>query len=373
YYSAGIQFDASWDLTLGRTQHRLTAGLRLHTDHEERLQRNSTYTQTDGALVLDDLGLLGNAGNSEQNADALALYVRDEIQIGRLALSPGVRFESIQQDRTRWETRPAQTSDPSSRSDDNIRDQRENDTDVVIPGLGFAFDIGEGLVAYGGVHRGFSAPSNAPDVDPEQSNNFELGARFTRSNLFVDLGLFLTDYDNLVGTCTASSGTDCEIGDAFNGDAATVQGIELLTRTAFELTPRLRLPISLTYTFIDAQFDSDIADTDFFGEVSAGDPLPYIPRHQGLFTVGLESERWGSFLSFNYTDETCVRAACGPFETTESSAIFDASVFFRLRDQITFTATVENLTDNDVIVARTPYGARPNKARTAIFGVRVGL
>ena len=131
--------------------------------------------------------------------------------------------------------------------------------------------------------------------------------------------------------------------------------------------------MSLAYTYIDAEFDSDIADTDFFGDVSKGDPLPYIPENQALATVGVEGGRWGAFLSANFVDETCVRASCGPFEATDSSLLLDTSAFFAMSDRVTFTATVENLSDEADIVGRTPYGARPNKARTFTLGVRLEL
>ena len=124
YYSRGIDIDVQWTADFASTSHNFSAGIRRHFDHSERLQRNSTYTQLGGELVLDDLGLLGNAGNREQNADVWAFWLRDEIDIGRLQLSPGLRYERIEQDRTRWETRPGLTADPSSRDPDNIRDQR---------------------------------------------------------------------------------------------------------------------------------------------------------------------------------------------------------------------------------------------------------
>ncbi|MEL7451474.1 MAG: TonB-dependent receptor, partial [Pseudomonadota bacterium] len=184
--------------------------------------------------------------------------------------------------------------------------------------------------------------------------------------------LFLTDYDNLVGTCTAASGVDCEVGDAFNGDAATVAGLELSLSHVFA-TERLQFPVRLAFTYIDAEFDSDIADTNFFGDVSAGDPLPYIPETQGLISAGIEGAKWGAFVSGNYVGETCVRASCGAFETTDSSFTIDTSVFYEVNERITLTGTIENLTDELDIVARTPYGARSNKARTAFVGVRVGL
>ncbi|MEM6512934.1 MAG: TonB-dependent receptor [Pseudomonadota bacterium] len=373
YYSTGIQTELAWTASFGGFDHNFTAGLRIHSDHEERLQRNSTYTQTGGDLVLDDLGLLGNAGNAEQDADAIAIWIRDEIDFGRLVLTPGIRFESIDQERVRYETRVGLTVDPSSRADSNIRDTRENDVDVVIPGLGFVYAFDDSWTAYGGAHKGFSAPTNAPGVDEEESMNYELGLRYDGIRLFADVGLFLTDYDNLVGTCTASSGADCEVGDAFNGDAATVAGLEFLLQADYPLGRSLTVPIRVAVTLIDAEFDSDIADTDFFGEVTAGDPLPYIPEFQAYISAGLERDQWGVYASINHVDEACVRASCGEFEQIDASTLLDLSGQYRFSESLTFTAAVENLTDEADIVGRTPYGARPNKSRTAMIGIRIGF
>lgn len=373
YYSKGIEVDARWAMSVGDTTHSFSAGIRRHYDQEDRLQRNSTYTQVDGALVLDDIGLLGNAGNREQNAEVWAFWLRDEIDFGRLQVSPGFRYEIIDQDRTRWEIRTGLTTDPSSRAASNVRDQRENNISVLIPGIGFVYDMASDWSAYGGVHKGFSAPSNAPDVDEEESINFELGFRLDADNTFADIGLFLTDYDNLVGSCTASSGVDCEVGDAFNGDAATVEGLEVTVSHLFATAGQLEIPVRLAYTYINAEFDSDIADTDFFGDVSAGDPLPYIPENQALLSVGLESERWGLSVSANFVGDTCVRASCGPFEKTESSTLFDTSFFYQINDRLVATAGIENVTDENYIAGRTPYGARPNKPRTATVGLRLTL
>ena len=235
------------------------------------------------------------------------------------------------------------------------------------------YEFSDEWSAYGGIHKGFSAPSNAPGVDEEESLNYELGLRFGDGDTVADAGLFLTDYDNIVGTCTASSGVDCEVGDAFNGDAATVTGLELTLSHVFATSGSLRFPVSLAYTYIDAEFDSDIADTDFFGDVSKGDPLPYIPESQGLLSVGVEDTSWGAYLSASFVDEACVRASCGAFEETDSSTKLDASFFYTLSEQITLTATIENLSDEDDIVSRTPYGARPSKSRTAMLGIRLVL
>jgi len=373
YYSKGVEISGRWASTWAERDHNLSFGVRRHYDQEDRLQRNSTYSQVGGELVLDDLGLLGNAGNRVQNAEAWAFWVRDEINLGDLTLSPGLRYEMIDQDRTRWETRPGNTLDPSSRAASNIRDQRANETNVLIPGIGFVYEMSEEWSLYGGAHKGFSAPSNAPGVNEEESTNYEFGVRFDRESTFLDVGLFLTDYDNLVGTCTASSGVNCEVGDAFNGDAATVEGIEVSFEHLLGSFDSLQIPLRLALTHINGEFDSDIADTDFFGAVSAGDPLPYIPETQGLISIGMESLNWGANLSANYVDEACVRASCGSFERTDSSTLFDAAFYYQVNESLRLTATVENLTDELNIVGRTPYGARPNKTRTAIVGIQVAL
>ncbi len=371
YYSRGVQGGFNWQLTTGALEHDLEFQLRYHEDEEDRLQRNSTYTQIDGALVLDDEGLLGNAGNRVQEAEAWSAYIYDRIEFGNWVFTPGLRYEDIDQKRTRWEIREGLTDDPSSRDPDNLRDTRSNSTDVWLPGLGVLYNISSSLAVLGGVHKGFSAPSNAPDVDEEEAINYELGFRYADDRFSADVIGFYTNYDNLLGECTSSSGSDCEIGDAFNGDAASIYGIEI--EAGVELLPNrsISMPLQLTYTYMDAEFDSDIADTDFFGDVSEGDPLTYIPDHQMLRTLGLVGGRWSTYLSANYVDDVCVRPSCGPFEKTDDSLVFDISASYDITQAINLYARVENLTDEEDLMARQPYGARPNKDRNAAVGVRV--
>jgi len=71
YFSRGVQFGFGWDVMTGDWSHAISIGVRVHEDEEDRLQRNSNYRQVSGQLVLDDLGLLGNAGNRIQEAQAL--------------------------------------------------------------------------------------------------------------------------------------------------------------------------------------------------------------------------------------------------------------------------------------------------------------
>ncbi|MGI9259155.1 MAG: TonB-dependent receptor family protein [Gammaproteobacteria bacterium] len=373
YFSRGIQFGLDWDFQSGQARHELRMGLRFHEDEEDRLQRNSTYHLEGGQMVLDDFGLLGNAGNRIQEAQATAFFVHDRIEWRDWVFTPGFRYEDIDQARTRWETRLGRTVDPSSRAGSNIRDTRENQTDVLLPGVGVLYNLSDKLSVFGGVHKGFTAPSNAPNVDEEESVNFEMGLRASAGRMFADLTLFVTDYDNLLGVCTASSGVDCEVGDAFNGDAATISGLEFALTHDFSGSPGTAIPFSLSYTHMDATFDSDIANTDFFGDVSAGDPIPYIPEHKLNALIGIERNRWSGYLSAVYIDETCVRASCDVFEATDDVLIVDISAQYSVNDRLTVFGRVENVGGEEALLGRQPYGARPNKATTTSLGIRYGL
>ena len=100
-----------------------------------------------------------------------------------------------------------------------------------------------------------------------------------------------------------------DIADVFNGDAATVKGVEARFLTDLAPNGHYALPLSLTYTYIDGRFDTDIADTDFFGNVSVGDPIPYVPEHQLHGTLGVEWQDWRASLGVNYIDEVCTRVS----------------------------------------------------------------
>lgn len=364
YFSRGVQLKLNWNAGMGALSHDLEVGLRYHEDEEDRIQRIDAYTQKDGRLVLHDLGTLGHraAGNRVQEAEAVALHVRDEITYGDWVFTPGFRYEDIDQKRTRYDTKDGQLR--------VFRSTRKNDTEVFLPGLGILYRATPSVSLLAGAHKGFTAPSNSPGVNEEEAWNYELGLRYASDSVRGELIGFYSDYENILGECTASSGTDCTVGDAFNGDAATVQGVEAMLTANLEAGSTLDIPVSLAYTYIDSEFDTDIADTDFFGDVRKGDPIPYIPEHQMKVAIGLESPQWAVNLSGSYVDEVCVRASCGAFERTDSLFVTDLSGSYKVSANVTLIARVENLFDAEDIAGRHPYGARPNKARTGMLGIR---
>lgn len=366
YTSRGIQASTEWQIEAGDTSHTLQAGLRYHEDEEDRLQRNDSYQQLNGQLILTETGLEGNAGNRIQDAEAWAVYILDRIEWGAWTLTPGLRYESIDLSRVDFDTG---SSDPASRDPDNLKGTRSNDVDVWIPGMGLLYDISDRTRLVAGVHKGFAAPGNKPGVDPEESINYELGVRFVGDRLQLDVIGFFNDYENLVGICTNSSGSDCEPGDAFNGEGVHVPGVELSLAADLGSAGQWQFPLILTWTWMDAEFQTSF-DSDFFGDVEAGDPVPYAPNHQGLLTLGAEGNRFAAWLSLNYVDSVCTQASCGPFEQTESATLFDLALSYTIDESWSLYANAENLSDEQYIAGREPYGARSNKPRAFNAGVR---
>ena len=350
YFSRGVQM--LWQYRRGA--HQLEVGARYHRDEEDRLQHQDALAQRGGRLALVDGGTPGVAvGNRIQDADARSLYAQHRVRSGPWLVSLGLRHEDIRQSRTRYGD-PARTT---------VRDRRENRYAVWLPGAGLIYGMNPRLDLVAGVHRGFSAAGNSPDADPEEAINYEAGMRWRGDSYSLEAMTFLSDYDNILGECTASSGADCDVGDSFNGDAATVQGLELSLRAS----GRWRgygVPLHLSYTWTDAHFDSDIADTDFFGDVAAGDPLPYIPRHQGQLGLGLESANWSWDARLRLVDAVCTLASCAPGRRTQSLAILDLALHYSLTPGARIMVKLENATDAMDLVSRHPYGARPGKDRS---------
>ncbi|MDT8319005.1 MAG: TonB-dependent receptor [Xanthomonadales bacterium] len=371
YFSRGVQAEATLAFDTGPLAHSLRAGFRYHEDEEDRLQRQSTYTQINGSLVLDDFGVLGNAGNRIEEAEALAVWIYDTIEVGRLSVSPGVRIEDMELTRVRFEDRIGRTDDPASRAEDNVRDRRKNDLTVVLPGVGVRYALTPDLGLIAGVHKGFSAPSSSPDADEEESTNWEAGFRYSGSLGSLEMIGFWNDFENLVGVCTVSSGSSCEVGQVFRGDAARARGLETRLSTDWPSAPGIALPFEVTWTWTDAEFRSDLADSAFFGDAEKGDPIPYVPDHQFHISQGLIWQRWAAYVSLNYVDEVCAFASCGPFEQTDSLTTVDASVHFDLTPFVQLFVLGQNFNDEDGIAGRQPHGARPNLDRTFVGGLQI--
>ena len=366
YYAQGLQTVLGTRFATGRASHELEVGLRVHRDQEDRYQNDDRFRMQGGQLVLTRDGAPGTQDNRVGDAEALSLFVHDTISFGKWILTPGVRYERIDLASTRYSTATGRR--------DVVLSKVETEVDEVIPGFGATYLLSDALTLFGSVHRGFNPPGPASGSLSEKSVNGEFGLRWNQGGLGTELVGFINEYSNLVGTCTASSGGSCNLGDQFDGGEARISGLEASLNYDFNEGGGVSVPFSLAYTFTRAEFrNTFVSDFDEWGNVTSGDRLPYLPEHLVHAEIGLAGERWRLGLAANYLDDMRTEAGTGPGERTDSAVVWDLTGGFQLNDRVELYARVENLSDETYVVARRPAGARPGQPRSGFVGVRVGF
>ena len=373
YKSEGIQSVLNWQTAFGGMAHDVTVGLRVHEDEEDRFQEEDAYRLEDGTLFLTTAGAPGSQSNRLSTGEAIALFVEDRIRWDRLTVTAGARFEDYELTRKDYDTAdPARANGPER--------VRTLDDQIVVPGVGVLYDVSDELTLLAGVHKGFAiaSPGNTTS-EAEESVNYEAGGRYSRGAFSLEAIAYLNDYSNLLGTCTNSSGGGCTIGDQFDGGAVDVQGLELTASwDAAELFQTdLSVPVSLVYTWTDAEFQEAFeSDYEPWGDVEAGDELPYIPENQLTLSAGLEGARWGVNLQGNYVDETRARAGQGaipPGQRIDARWIADAAIWFDVTETIRLRAKAENLFDEEYVASIDPAGLRPGKPQEVLVGLEVSF
>ncbi len=372
YVSRGVQAKLTWDLQAGNTDIALTTGIRVHSDEEDRLQKQDSFRMQDSLLVSTSVGEPGSTTNRISSADAVSFFVDTDIRRGHWIFTPGARVENIDMRRLDFAT------DDPTRMQGPVR-IRENSVSVLIPGLGALYVFNDHWRILGGIHKGFNPPAPGSEASEERSTNFEFGARFDQGRVNMEAIYFLNDYDNLVGTVTASTGGSGPIGDQFDGGDVIVQGLELSGNFALAgLIGDYEVPVSMQYTWTaEAEFRNAFdSGFDPWGNVATGDELPYIPQHQLRVAAGIEGAAWGLNLSANYVGRMRTTAGQGPFvpeDTINSHVVWDVSASWRFSDSVSSYIKIDNLFDEIYIAARRPAGLRPGLERTAYIGLTLTL
>jgi Fe(3+) dicitrate transport protein len=394
YGAEGLDATASWDFTAGETTHRVEFGARWHSDYGDRFQWDDIYTQAaDGSAARTTAGVPGTQDNRRGETDALALYVQDRITAGRLTLTPGIRFESIDYADIRRSTAPATLSQITSVTSKTI--------DYYAPGLGLTWAQNDNLTWITGVHRGVSPPgpgSSGNALEEETSLGFEAGLRYNnRRDFSVELIAFHTAFTNLIVEANAGGGGSA--GQTSNIGKVDSTGLEL----ALAYDPSIsrgwsvRNPWNLSFTRTRAVLGNDVNATGNSGSVAEsifsggakGNSLPYIPRYQIALGTGLESGTWGLYLDSYYQPRTWASANNSPFlinpdasaaaglqpaldsryGRVDAHLLVDVAVHYRLSERTHLKLACTNLLDWEYISSRVPIGPRPGAPRLVSLGL----
>src|SRR5690606_32763506 len=179
---------------------------------------------------------------------------------------------------------------------------------------------------------------------------------------------FYNDYQNMTDVCTLASGClDENLDRQFDAGKARIYGVEAYATHEAKLPSAFKLPLSLAYTYSQGEFLTSFQSLDpIYGAVVSGDSIPYLPPHQLTATLALEHRFGGANASFNYVARMREVAGSGALvdaRATDEQIWLDTGVFGRPLPWLIIYGNVRNLTGAQNLVARRPYGARPNAPR----------
>ena len=362
YTNEGYQF--SINTTLGI--HDLTVGYRDMEDSESRIQAHEYSDQAaDGSLsaLYGYVGLSGS-NNRLRESSATSYYLQDTMDFGKLDVTLGYRSEDYDQRHRRW----GEGAGPNLTA---VRITSVRDTfatnDHTTSSFGATYDLSDSVTLVAGFHEGMTPMFGA---DPEEADNTELGIRYSEGTTSLEAFYFSSEYSNLSAECTLVSGAACnpEESAVFSGGAADVEGIEFSGSWVFE-GDGVSYPVALAYTSTDATFNNS-SESDYFGVVSAGDDLPYIPSSSMSLVAGFVSDN-GLSGNMRLIDvgSSCSIAACGTYNKINAHTIIDLNIRKALTDSMDIYAIIENVSDDADIISRAPSeGARSQKPRTIKVG-----
>lgn len=364
YYSQGIQSDLDWQIDWMGYDHTVSFGWRFHQDQIERNHFEEQYVMRSGKLERTNIPTNYPAVNREK-ADAWSVYIQDAITLDALTLTAGVRGEFID-------------SEYQNLAEGKSEDWLEKSTQVWLPSLSGFYKLNEQVGFLFGVHEGYipTSPKQDPRIEPEKSINYEVGTRFALEQTNGEVVAFFTDYENLKESCTFSSSSVCasQIDQEYNGGAVDIFGLESSIAHTFALTGDIDMPVSLVYTYTKGEFKQAL-DSDFsmWGNVVAGDPLPYLPEHQTTLNIGLSATDWQVSLLIRYVGEMNETAGSGEVYSgvkTEALTVVDLSASYDFGDKGIVYAKIDNVLDEVEVVSHRPFGARPSKPQQFFIGYK---
>ena len=359
YLSQGVQVN----LDISQGAHLISVGARQHKDEMDRFQPTEVFDQMNGSLVYQSTTLATGSNNRQEEAKATSLWLLDDWQVSeQLNIHLALRYEDVSSSRVQYADVGRSVIDST----------RSNDSDELLPGASFTYDLDEQWQALAGFHQGFSPLGGGAKATeaPETSDNWEAGIRYRDGALFAEAIAFYSDFSNKAENCSLAS--PCSNGDtsgSFITGAAQITGLELQAGTTLQRTD-ITIPLQLAYTYTQAEISGN--NTSGFAD---GDQLKDVPEHIMSLRAGIEhANGWDSYAVAKYISDMCVTTGCNnsnnAFASTESLFVMDLITHYPLAQNVDVFLKAENVFDQQKIVSRTPDGARPNKPFTVSLGMK---
>lgn len=284
--------------------------------------------------------------NYKAKMDSYALYIQDEWNfLEDFTLTAGFRETWIE-------------SELSDTDDPDINEEKTSDShpvfsaglvwagieNLALRGLfaqGYKFPNLQQL--YTGTAHGGSLTLPNPDLDPETSNNYEIGARYENDTFYFDVGAFMSRSKDYITTQEVLGGAAQQF---MNVNKAKAHGVEL---SAGYTIKQLYLTPYVTGAWLERKFESDDFSTWKTG----------YPDMTGRFGVRYEKD-FGKPDFTLFADLYCRAASEAEDETSDGAveklgswetANFTLGTYFGEERQYRFDINVNNIFDREYEMA----------------------
>ena len=370
YYVRGIEPRLRATYRMFGFSNEMDFGGRIHFETQERQQQNGDLPTSRNGVVVES--------NRRRNS-AYSAFIQNRFLFGNLTLTPGLRVERINFERT------------NRLANNGSGITGRTSLTQWVPGIGISYRAAEHATIFAGVHRGFAPPrtediiNNATggsiDLDPELSWNYELGVRSRPLNgLSLEATLFRMNYENQIIPASLAGG----VGSALtNGGETLHQGLELTARVdsgAILKSPH-NFYVRTAYTYLpDAKFTGTrFSNVGGFSTVSInGNRLPYAPKQLLNASLGysnpsgLDAFVEAVHVGGQFGDDlnTIQPTPDGQRGLIPSFTIWNATGNYRVEKiRTTFFITVKNVLDRTYIADRS-RGILPGSPRLMQAGFK---
>lgn len=349
----------------------------------------------------------------ESDKTATSLYVADNIQFNEaFSANIGVRYDTTEYDPTIDDT----FTDPTGKS------VSSSDFSSVVGEIGVSYEFAEGHTIMVKVAQGYQAPTlqdlyldtNSgseltdvntgvvyddlskianPELDAEQSTNYEIAYNAQFENGSVNIALFRTDYKDMIqdasyamsygtdvtyescsawtGQCTETVVSEDVYQQATNAGEIEVTGVEIDANYMFTKN----IMANLSYSAIDGEYKTASSNNDI------GDSL--VTASPDTTTLGLayrsDDADWGVQLFAIHraavednSDQLSYSNANrgGIIYYPDSFTVFDLTGYYDLTENLSLTAAIYNLTDKEYYMWESVYSVN-NSNGTGGFATSV--
>lgn len=249
-----------------------------------------------------------------------------------------------------------------------------------LPSLNVVYDLNDKVVLRGSAAKVMSRPNYGdmssylwigdqtltggggnPDLKPYKSTNLDFSAEwYFAKNSIAAATLFHKKVDDYILVTTRKEThynqnqqkpTEYDISRPSNAGSATIKGFALAYQTQFGYG----LGLLANYTQADAK-------------ASNGSRLPFNSKHQLTVSPFFENQTWSARATYSYRSKYYTQADRGNFLVTDGHKSLDASISYKISDQLSVGFDAMNLQDSEYrSYAEVPGVAATEKLTRGIY------